>query len=177
MIARPTEAEAVLARAERFSAFVAMGEPDACWPWTGGKADGAAYGGFYVSKTRRIRAHRAAWIIANSAAIPDGVLVCHRCDNPPCCNPAHLFLGTIQDNNADRVAKGRTVAVSRRSPASKYRRGADHSCAKLTPEQVAAIRQDPRSHTETAKDYGVSLSTISRIRRGDRWSAKNAATA
>jgi len=78
-------------------------------------------------------------------------LVCHRCDNPKCVEPSHLFLGTNGDNVADRVAKGRCVF------------------AKLTQEQVLAIREDPRSRKEVADDYGVSLTTIRRICTGRSW--------
>lgn len=80
------------------------GDPDACWPWTGGvNRDG--YGNAWAGG-RCWKAHRIAWTLANGA-IPSGLQVLHHCDNPPCCNPAHLFLGTHADNMADMVRKGR----------------------------------------------------------------------
>lgn len=89
------------------------GGPNACWPWTGGK-NSNGYGtmtiGFKADKTqRRISAHRLAWILSNGP-VPDGMYVCHTCDNPPCCNPSHLFAGTQIQNMRDASAKNRIVA-------------------------------------------------------------------
>lgn len=84
---------------------------DECWPWTGG-TDGKGYGLVNSAPNGETRAHRAAWV-HYCGPIPDGVYVLHRCDNPPCCNPRHLFLGTQQDNMNDMYAKGRR---QRRTP-------------------------------------------------------------
>jgi hypothetical protein len=86
--------------------------PDACWTWTS-KArsnDGKGYGAFN-SGSGSVRAHRFAWELTNGP-IPDGLHVCHECDNPLCCNPAHFFLGTPKDNNADMISKGRQWVVT-----------------------------------------------------------------
>ena len=89
--------------AERLAA-AATRQPNGCLEWDRARhADG--YGHFYLDGRIQL-AHRAAWIIANGP-IPDDMNVCHRCDNPPCIDPAHLFLGTQSDNVADMVAKGR----------------------------------------------------------------------
>lgn len=77
--------------------------PGTCWPWRGG-CDRAGYG-WFIYRSKQYRAHRLAFQFAN--ADPGDLHVLHRCDNPPCCNPAHLFLGTQADNNADMMAKGR----------------------------------------------------------------------
>lgn len=77
-----------------------------CLVFTGTRSR-QGYGSLRVAGAM-IKAHRVAWELAHGQ-IPAGMAVCHRCDNPPCCNVAHLFLGTIADNNADRHAKGRTV--------------------------------------------------------------------
>jgi hypothetical protein len=91
--------------AERFLDFYRPGEPDACWPWLGTR-DHDGYGVIGDDARRQMRAHRLAWERVNGP-LPPGRYVLHHCDNPPCCNPAHLFVGTIADNNHDMIRKGR----------------------------------------------------------------------
>lgn len=90
----------------RFWCKVKLAGADECWEWIAGK-DKDGYGWF-----KRDRAHRAAWIFFNGR-IPEGFLVLHTCDNPPCVNPAHLFLGTQQDNMTDCLKKGRRPSGER----------------------------------------------------------------
>jgi hypothetical protein len=80
------------------------GGPDACWPWTGARTSWG-YGNTRVDG-KTVGTHRVAWQLTHGP-IPAGMSVLHRCDNPPCCNPRHLFLGSPLDNKADSIAKGR----------------------------------------------------------------------
>lgn len=76
-----------------------------CWEWTGSR-DNTGYGTLGIGGGRFSRAHRVAWLLSH-LILPQGAMVCHHCDNPPCCNPDHLFLGSTFDNSRDMVAKGR----------------------------------------------------------------------
>src|SRR5437867_3583750 len=109
------------------------GSPIGCWVWLGMKDPGGRgqfpYGIFKI-KNHRYKAHRVAWELAKGP-IPKGLCVLHKCDNPPCVNPDHLFLGTKGDNFADARAKGRLIAL----------RGEEASMAKLTWKQVREIRE------------------------------------
>lgn len=127
-----------------------------CWIWTGCRSQ-LGYG-----QISGYRAHRVSWQLAHGMdSIPAGMFVCHKCDNPPCVNPAHLFLGTARDNNADRARKGRGV----------YLRGpAHHQAVKnLDADKVRAILSDPRPRRAVARVFGISPGTVSRIRRKEHW--------
>ncbi len=90
---------------DRFWSKVDKRGPDECWPW---KADltSNGYGAFKLATGKKVRAHRFAWELTHGP-IPPGMSACHKCDNPPCCNPGHLFLGTNADNTHDAQKKGR----------------------------------------------------------------------
>lgn len=115
------------------------GGPTACWPWKS-CVDGGGYGTVTI-KNRQLGAHRVAWEEARGE-IPPGLCVLHTCDNPPCCNPAHMFLGTHLDNANDREAKGR----------GKPCRGEASPSAIVTTNDVIAIR--------AARQNGVTLATL-----------------
>ena len=116
-----------------------------CWVWMGSRnPDG--YGNISIQNKSK-SAHRISWEIHNGR-IPKGLHVLHRCDNPPCVNPSHLFLGTNADNVADMNAKGR------------QRPGLPR---KLTPDQVREIRSSCLSPKELGRMYSVSVTLILRV--------------
>jgi hypothetical protein len=92
--------------ADRMLISVGRSEPNECWPWKG-RVSSTGYGTI-KHRGRTLKAHRVAYEMANGP-IPDGLVVMHICDNPPCCNPNHLRLGTVADNNNDRDQKGRNA--------------------------------------------------------------------
>jgi hypothetical protein len=139
-----------------------------CWEWTGARF---RYGyGAQGWKGKNHKAHRIAWELVNGP-IPDGMCICHHCDNPPCCNPAHLFLGTMQDNMDDKHAKGRQWYPRPFDPV----KGERCHTSKLNEEQVREIRRVYRKWSKThgtyalAEKYGVSQGNIHSIVTGETW--------
>lgn len=136
-----------------------------CWEWTGTTRDG--YGRMTIgSRTdgsrRSVSAHRMAYELA-IGEIPPGMEICHRCDNPRCINPEHLFAGTKRDNAADRDAKGRHFALN----------GEEHPASKLTKRIVRDARWERAyrgtSFLELARKYGVSKTTMRNAVIGKTW--------
>ncbi|WP_080700196.1 HNH endonuclease signature motif containing protein [Bordetella hinzii] len=148
--------------ANRFWSFVAKGDPKECWDWQGAK-DSMGYGRFHISASRNSTAlaHRVAFGLAYGKEPP---AVCHRCDNPSCCNPAHMFGGTWADNNLDMTIKGRNKVP--RLPL----RGQGHHQAKLTDAQAIEIRSAYSAGGVTQRQlaaiYGVCQRSISKVVRG-----------
>ncbi len=158
------------------------GGPDACWPWLGARLP-KGYGTFKVAgpggspskrfpgrvlRTGRVvKAHRVGFFLATGTDLGE-LLGCHRCDNPPCCNPAHLSAGTNQQNVQEAVDRGRKVGG----------KGERHGMAKLTEAEVAEIkaisvtryaRRNGTSLSAVARRYGVTLSCVSSIVNGQAW--------
>jgi hypothetical protein len=156
---------------ERLWGKVLKAGPEECWEWQGARGTNGHGRTMHYRDGQRIwtAAHRLAWELT-FGMIPEGTFVCHKCDNPPCCNPDHLFLGSAADNTWDMVTKGR------------------HGSVRLTPEQVAEIRSRytrnyapmlsrsglpngggrMRSNTrELAAEFGVHESYLKSLIRGE----------
>lgn len=139
----------------RFMKKVVLDEESNCWVWTACKnSDG--YGHFGVGPSTPGKAHRVSYELFRGP-IPDGQMVCHKCDNPSCVNPEHLFLGSGQDNMDDRQAKGRTA------------RGVRNGKSKITPEIARYIRRSPLSERKIARELGVHRGTVNAVRSGRTW--------
>ncbi len=148
---------------------------DWCWLLTAGTFDNG-YGAFQFDG-RLQKAHRVAWMLVRGA-IPDGLFVCHHCDNPPCVNPAHLFVGTQEDNHADMMAKRRWYTAHGEPHWTAIHphlitRGTRNGNAKLTDADILEIREFSAagdvSRASLAKRFGVTSNTISSIVRGVIW--------
>lgn len=136
---------------------------DGCWSWTGKLRKGYAVISHAAGRGRDLSAHRVSYAI-HYGVDPLDLMVCHKCDNPICTNPVHLFLGTAKDNSDDKIAKGRA-----RHPDS---RGEKNPRSILTREDVRYIRLASNirmANTELAVLFGVHHATISAIKLGKIW--------
>ena len=133
-----------------------------CWPWKGAP-DGHGYGRFTIAFKVRRKAHRIAFELHNGSAPKDHA--CHSCDNPPCCNPAHLFDGTPLDNMHDMISKGRE-----KHPGNF---GKSNGNSKFSDDDVRDIKRRTSIGQETlsdiARSYNVTAQAISMIKRGKNW--------
>ena len=128
--------------------FANVRKTESCWLWIGGLHN-KGYGVLWHPQRKRcILAHRISYEL-HFGPIDDTACVLHHCDNPPCVNPVHLFLGTRLDNMIDKMLKGRS------------------NVCKLSVDQVTAIRQSKLTCRELATRFGVSFQNISQIRRFD----------
>ena len=140
---------------------VKVSNPQDCWLWSGGKKEngnGLWYGIFW-DDNKIIKAHRFSWKIKNGE-IPKGKLVCHRCDNPLCVNPSHLFLGTYLDNNRDASNKGRH-AFGERVPGSVLN---DEKV-----RQIRKLRSEGKTQRAIAETIGAKESTVQAVVEGRSW--------
>jgi hypothetical protein len=151
---------------------VAIGHPDECWLWQKCRYGKMGYGKWTICDHgghRQIDAHRIAFELVNGP-ISSGIVIRHSCDNPPCCNPAHLLAGSHTDNILDMYRKGRDRG--------RGTRGENHGSAKLTEAKVRLIRQlyvrgtnqhNTGNSTALAKRFGIHPLSISAIVNRKSW--------
>lgn len=140
-----------------------------CWTWVGAR-NSRGYGWIGVGNKKTKAAHRLSWELS-FGPIPSGYCICHKCDNPSCVNPKHLFLGSLSDNMNDMVSKGR----------HPYRKGEQVlHLAKLTEDVVRQLREEydakPFNMSTKARELGLHPNTISSIIRGETWRHVNIRT-
>ncbi len=141
----------------RFWFKVDMRGPDECWEWQACH-NGAGYGHFKINGSMYL-AHRVAFIVTNGDT---ELLICHTCDNPSCCNPNHLYAGTMKDDCRDRDERGRAADQC----------GENNGYVKLTEDDVREIRElrnDCWLQREIADIYGISRSHVGNICTGKNW--------
>jgi len=139
---------------ERFWAKVK--KTDTCWLWTSSLYGQGRYGKFFVGNKKSIGAHRFSYML-NKGSIPCGLMILHTCDVPSCVNPEHLYAGTSRDNERDAIDRGR---IARRET---------HGMHKLTDEEVREIRKTKRNTKMIALKYGISITWVKDLRRGNWW--------
>lgn len=152
----------------RFWRHVAVRGAQECWEWMGAKSRGYGVLGAGKRGEGLVKAHRVSWELHNGP-VPDAMFVCHRCDNPPCVNPGHLFLGTPADNAQDMATKGRHGRWTR--PLSTAR-GSRQGSARLTESEVRRILAEHRlglARFAIANIHAVSYSTVQKIVTGESW--------
>lgn len=134
--------------------------PDGCWPYLKLVHRKVGYGRIQLGPSFVTQASRAAYMLLTRTLLPASVCVLHRCDNRKCCNPAHLFTGSVADNQHDMKAKGRS------------NRGERNGNAKLVPEQVREIRRlaaAGASDLQIATRFSIGRAAVLKIRRRQRW--------
>jgi hypothetical protein len=148
-----------LTLAQRFQSQISTDNSRGCWEWTG-KAFRNGYGCFYVAG-KYCLAHRVAYALTFGEVDPS-VVVCHRCDNPPCVNPDHLFAGSARDNVQDKCSKGRQFRAI----------GSKCGNAKLAEWQVMDMRRERDTgalYRDLALKYGISMKQVSKIITREQW--------
>jgi len=141
----------------RLLAKIDLKNSTGCWEWSGARVP-QGYGLIKRKDGTQLRAHRVAYELVYGL-IPKGMFVCHRCDNPSCVRPSHLFVGSHDQNMADMVAKGRAARMQ----------GHCNGSAKLKAIEVISIRTSVDSYSRIARQFGVSSSAVGLIKRRERW--------
>jgi len=144
--------------------FSKVDKTDTCWVWKASIRGNSGYGAFKINGKVK-SAHRVSWEIYNEKKIPDGLLVCHKCNNRLCVNPEHLYVGTYVDNTRDAIRDGVRDHY-------KYVYGKKVGTAKLSEDnilEVVRLYEKGLSHKEIAKKLKVDRSTIGDVLRGRTW--------
>jgi hypothetical protein len=157
----------------RFWSKVERKGPNECWLWKAGRFK-RGYGLFYLHRKLQ-KAHRASFQI-HHGEIPPGKCVCHTCDNPLCVNPAHLWIGSVAENNKDRSIKGRSATGDRsgaRTHIHLVPRGERAAHAKVTASDVIEIRRRYNeggvSQKSLGDEFGITQSVVSKIILRENW--------
>jgi hypothetical protein len=144
---------------ERFHSKYTKNPVTGCWDWIAAKMPNGRGEIGYKDKDGKWKykyAYRVSYEIYKGTIPPD-MLVCHTCDNPSCVSPAHLWLGSVQDNSNDMVIKGRST------------HGEKNPMSKLTWDTVYKIRADKRTQQQIADELGVSRGLVGQIKRNEIW--------
>lgn len=149
----------------RFWFYVDTGNENECWEWERSK-DGGGYGVFTTHKYGREKSHRISYLEC-VGEIPEGLMVLHTCDNPSCCNPKHLFLGTNQENMDDKVKKNRQSRLF----------GGDNGRCQMSEKNIMSMRKDYRSgnfsYSDLVYKYKISQTQVARIIKRESWAWVN----
>jgi HNH endonuclease len=135
-----------------------VSNPDGCWEWQGAKTHrgyGLKNNLMPTGEKRCVHSHRMAWLLEHGE-VPEGLMVCHKCDNRACCNPAHLFLGTPQENTQDMIAKGRHSA-----PPARERRFTKEDAARMAELDARGV-----SYRAIGKVFNTTHSMVRRVLSG-----------
>lgn len=154
----PRRTRPALPLSDRFWHHVSPGGPDECWEWQGTRSH-QGYGVLRASGGAQVKAHRVS-VELHHGPIPDGLLACHHCDNPPCVNPHHLYAGTPQDNSNDAVARNRRPSGTRNANARTTERDV---------REMRVLYAQGASMDDLATQYGMTRSGVSHIVKLRSW--------
>jgi len=159
---------------ERFDSMLVkgIGPNRDCWEWAGGRIP-TGYG-IFCSIKGHVVAHRYAWELSSGEKVPDGLLVLHSCDNPPCCNPDHLSLGDHVENMRQKVERGRTSNKRfRKGDKKNFEKGENNILAKITDNEALFIYKASNDGvltiSELARKFKISKGLVGRIKNGKKW--------
>ena len=122
-----------------------------CWMWDAADGGSSPYG-VILRNGRPDKAHRVSWVLCHKSEVPEGMLVCHHCDNPKCVNPSHLFLGTAKDNADDMMRKGRGRSVNWR--------GEEHPRTRLSEDDVRSIKSQLCDGVHHDRDWETGVKDL-----------------